>query len=357
MSMSGSVGQSVGNKFGRQGQKKNPNPLLPLDTGYSSAMQGRVTIDPSIRAIQDRGLSRINDLYGETGRYGDELIGNSRSLRSRFEGNRSAYADSQLNPMRQQIASRRGEIQQNIGMRGISGSSFADQSINNFDTESNRELQDAGAKVEFEQLQALTGIDSQMAQQMFGKIAQQAQLNGESQEIAQQRLAQELAALGLGQQQINLMTSAFEATQKRRSQLQTDRTYQDSFTGSGSVGGSGSSIICTAMNEAYGFGDYRNKIWVKFGVSRMTNDHRLGYHFLFLPLVRYGFKSGDGFGKRIVRKTLEHIARHRTVDIRAVMHGYERDMVGMIYRVILEPTCRLFGFLIRKGIINKAKGT
>lgn len=110
----------------------------------------------------------------------------------------------------------------------------------------------------------------------------------------------------------------------------------------GGGGGGGDKIICTAMNDAYGFGSYRQAIWLKYS-ERMTKEHERGYHKLFLPLVKYAFHSGDGFGKRIVRAVLEHGARHRTADLRAVMYGRKRDTLGRIYRAIFEPMCYVAG--------------
>jgi hypothetical protein len=198
--------------------------------------QGSLSLDPSIRAIQDKGLGRIDDLYGQSGAYGDELIGNTRSLRNRFLGNQSAYSEAQMNPLRQQVATRRGEVQRSIGQRGLGGSSFGEQAITSFDTESQRALQDASANVEMQQLQALTGIDAQMTQQMFGKISTQAQLNGESLGVAKQRLQGELAALGLGQQQINTMTNAFESWQTR---VLNAGPYETGTSGNFNMGGGG----------------------------------------------------------------------------------------------------------------------
>jgi hypothetical protein len=312
-------------------------------------------LDPRIREIQEQGLSKNNNLYNELGAEGQSILGNLRNTRSRYEGNQSAYIKSQTNPIEQELTQRQGGLERSIGLRGVAGSSFGDQSLTNFGVEKERAISDTRAKAEMENLQALTGIDSQYAQTLFTKVQQQAALTGADNETAKAMLMQEMQALGLDQKQSEAMAKTYEEYQRR---LLTAGPYESGASGSAEGGGGGgSSIICTAMNEAYGFGDYRNKIWVKFGVTRMTNDHRLGYHYLFLPLVRYGFKSGNKLGNRIVRKALEHIAIHRTIDLRAVMHGYDRDPIGMVYRFVLEPTCRFFGILIRKGIINKAKGT
>jgi hypothetical protein len=106
-----------------------------------------------------------------------------------------------------------------------------------------------------------------------------------------------------------------------------------------------SKIVCTAMNHAYGFGGFRNKIWLAYAAKHLTKAHEVGYHTLFLPLVAIGYNQGDKMHNRIVRRVLENIARHRSADLRAEMRGTKRDPVGRVYRLILEPLCFAVGKL------------
>jgi hypothetical protein len=92
-------------------------------------------------------------------------------------------------------------------------------------------------------------------------------------------------------------------------------------------------IVCTAMNNSYGFGSYRQAIWLSYSKDHLTKEHELGYHTLFLPLVDLAYNKNNKF----VRKALEHIARHRTADLRASMQNKKRDTLGRVYRSILEP--------------------
>lgn len=110
---------------------------------------------------------------------------------------------------------------------------------------------------------------------------------------------------------------------------------------SSSSGGGGGKIVCTAMNHAYGFGSFRNQIWLKYSADKMTKAHEVGYHTLFLPLVDLGYKKDV----KVIRKVLEHIARHRTADLRAEMRGTKRDSIGRVYRAVLEPLCYIVGKL------------
>jgi hypothetical protein len=115
-------------------------------------------------------------------------------------------------------------------------------------------------------------------------------------------------------------------------------------TGGGDGGGS-SKIVCTAMNHAYGFGGFRNKIWLAYAAKHLTKAHEVGYHAMFLPLVAVGYNQGDKMHNRIVRRVLENIARHRSADLRAEMRGTKRDPIGRAYRLILEPLCFAVGKL------------
>lgn len=121
--------------------------------------------------------------------------------------------------------------------------------------------------------------------------------------------------------------------------------YDSDTDSGGGGGGGGGKIVCTAMNHAYGFGSFRNSIWLTYSAQHMTKAHEAGYHALFLPLVDYGFKRGDGKPNMAVRKTLEWIARHRTKDLRAEMRGTKRDITGRALRFVFEPLCYAVGKL------------
>jgi len=105
----------------------------------------------------------------------------------------------------------------------------------------------------------------------------------------------------------------------------------------------GGKIVCTAMNAEYGFGSFRNAIWLAQSKD-LDPAYEKGYHALFLPLVNYAYKSGEkNTLQRILKDVLEHIARHRTADIWKQKRGKTRDAYGMIYRAILEPICYVVG--------------
>ena len=108
--------------------------------------------------------------------------------------------------------------------------------------------------------------------------------------------------------------------------------------------GGGGKIVCTAMNEAYGFGSFRQAIWLQHSAT-MPNAKTIekGYHKLFLPVVAFAFSDKQTFARKLVRKISEHIARHRTADLWKEMRGKKRDPLGRMYRAIIEPLCYLAG--------------
>ena len=105
--------------------------------------------------------------------------------------------------------------------------------------------------------------------------------------------------------------------------------------GSDSGSSSGGKIVCTMMNESYGFGSFRNKIWLKHSKG-LAPEYQKGYHKIFLPLVRLSKKN------IVLKKVLEHIAVHRTIDIRQESRG-KVHLLGRVYRKILEPICYWVG--------------
>lgn len=106
----------------------------------------------------------------------------------------------------------------------------------------------------------------------------------------------------------------------------------------------GGKIVCTAMNNAYGFGSFRQAIWLQHSAN-MKNAKTIeaGYHALFLPVVAYAFNGKRNALRNAVRGVAEHIARHRTADLWKEMRGKKRDTLGRIYRAIIEPICYLVG--------------
>jgi len=100
-------------------------------------------------------------------------------------------------------------------------------------------------------------------------------------------------------------------------------------------GRDGGKIVCTMMNESYGFGSFRNKIWLRHS-KNLAPEYQIGYHRIFLPLIKKAKTN------KVIKKILEHIAIHRTIDIRQEEKN-KIHLLGRIYRTILEPICYWVG--------------
>ena len=123
-------------------------------------------------------------------------------------------------------------------------------------------------------------------------------------------------------------------TNNMKSQAQDYKSSQKGQALHGDSGGDkggGGKIVCTMMNESYGFGSFRNKIWLRHS-KNLAPEYQIGYHRIFLPLVKKAKTN------KILKKILEHIAVHRTIDIRQQERN-KIHLIGRVYRTILEPIC------------------
>ena len=105
-------------------------------------------------------------------------------------------------------------------------------------------------------------------------------------------------------------------------------------------GGGNDKIVCTAMNNAYGFGSFRQTVWLQHS-KNMDPAYQKGYHRIFKPLIKLAYKDTIWYNM-FVRNMLEGIARRRTADIWMQKHG-KRHLRGAIERAILEPLCYIVG--------------
>ena len=173
----------------------------------------------------------------------------------------------------------------------------------------------------------------QMAQAAYQPINQLLQTGQAREDYSQKAL----------QSEIDRFNFAQNLPYQRLAQFTSTVAGQPLTTKSETTGSGGGKIVCTAMNAEYGFGSFRNAIWLAQSKD-LDPAYEKGYHTLFLPLVNYSYKSGKKNPlQRILRGVLEHIARHRTADIWKQKRGKTRDNIGMIYRAILEPICYVVG--------------
>jgi len=108
----------------------------------------------------------------------------------------------------------------------------------------------------------------------------------------------------------------------------------------GSSSSSDNKIVCTAMNNAYGFGSFRQAIWLHHSKD-MDPAYQKGYHRIFRPLIKIAYRNTKWYNI-VVRRMLEGIARRRTADIWMQKKG-KRHFVGAVERAILEPVCYIVG--------------
>ena len=129
----------------------------------------------------------------------------------------------------------------------------------------------------------------------------------------------------------------FNSQKEKEKTAETKSQNPNLRAGAGGEGGSkgGGKIVCTMMNESYGFGSFRNKIWMKFH-GNISPEYQKGYHKLFLPLVNYAKQKG--ITNKIIKNILEHIAVHSTIDMRQTLRG-KTHILGRVYRKVILPLC------------------
>ena len=120
--------------------------------------------------------------------------------------------------------------------------------------------------------------------------------------------------------------------------------------GEGGEGADGGKIICTAMNNMYGFGGFRNALWMKYQKNHMSREEfELGYHKLIMPLVK---KMPTN---KYIRKFLETAAKQRTVCLRKEMRGQKLPLWYKVSRYTVRPVFFAVGWLVKKKILSKTE--
>lgn len=184
----------------KQTQTSESRPYF-TSTRYSSYADNKLKLDPTIRTLQEEALGRSRGLMGNLSQGTSDYLTRSMDIRNRLMGGESQFRQARVNPIIQAGAERRGQLQENIGARQIAGSSFADQALSNLDFDTARQIGDASALADAESLQAVTGLDKDMLNAIIGRVQVEANINGWTTDVAQQRLQQELSSFGLGTSQ------------------------------------------------------------------------------------------------------------------------------------------------------------
>ena len=188
-------------------------------------------------------------------------------------------------------------------------------------------------------IDAIPAGDAQVAEETIGtplEITEARQEQGQQiQEIQQQEVVQSGSKEADRQQRDTGAAKVGASRYETKSGDVYASAAEAAEKGDGGGSGGGGKIVCTMMNESYGFGSFRNKIWLKHSKD-LAPEYQIGYHKIFLPLVRLSKKN------IVLKKILEHIAVHRTIDIRQESRG-KVHLLGRVYRKILEPICYWVG--------------
>ena len=189
-------------------------------------------------------------------------------------------------------------------------------------------------------IDAIPTGDAQIAEETIGTLPEITEARQEQGEQIQEIQQQEVVQSGSDEADRQQRDTGVAKVAENRYETKSGDVYASAAEAaekSDGGGGSGSSgkIVCTMMNESYGFGSFRNKIWLRHSKG-LAPEYQKGYHKIFLPLVRLSKKN------IVLKKILEHIAVHRTIDIRQESRG-KVHLLGRVYRKILEPICYWVG--------------
>ena len=283
------------------------------------------TLSPENQAIYDAMIER-QKMFGEqatnmaSGGWQD-------AQQKRFDQKRGLYAESDAQAQQQRLAR---EQATGASSTGRYMGAQTEQSLLN---QRNRELEEAA----FNESQ---GLITAALNRERGAVGMMSDLGG---------IANQMVKMPSPYPQGNIGNVSTASTRWASNlAMEAAKKAQGKSDAWGSIlGGMGNKIVCTAMNDDYGFGAYRNAIWLKYAEMNYKDKPEMekGYHAIFKPLLKIRKKW---YGKPIYA-LLKHIARHRSVDLRAEMYGKKRDRIGQAWRFVLEPLC----YLVGKRLVNK----
>lgn len=180
--------------FDRKTSRSSTTPLFK-GTSNSSVDGGIVSLDPTIRSLQERGITGVGDAsraLGEaTGRFGSSL----GDLRSKLFSGLDPYLEARVSPLKEQQALSEGAAVRNLDRRGLSGSSFRDQTLAGIATDFGRQIADQRALGTQESLRTALDIDQMLLEakqlEASGRMKEAEYLRG----IASDRANAELAII------------------------------------------------------------------------------------------------------------------------------------------------------------------
>lgn len=184
----------------------NSTPATPVNNSIIpnayNIRAGDSTLNGTIR---DQGAANLQIGFSPTAEQNRaDSVNRFRSLAADSQANIGLLNDnangifaSRLNPVLENLAASRGQLQRGNDRRGLSGSSIANNAISAFDDNANRQIAD-------QQAAALQDFVNANTQQLQFQQNQAANINT----VAQQTLAQDLAGLGLNVNAANVLIGA-----------------------------------------------------------------------------------------------------------------------------------------------------
>lgn len=186
------------------GEKQKPIPQSKLIGEFGTAQDqvfgavpegglttGASTLNPRTGALSIDPLGRNLNLEG-LDRFGQEL----GQQREALLGNKGAFQEARVNPLVEQLAAGRGQLERNIGRTGVRGT-IGQNALQNYDIGGQRALGDARALAEQETQTALNQISTQLFEGTTG--------------TGQNIFTQELQGLGLSSQTLTQLISFMQA--------------------------------------------------------------------------------------------------------------------------------------------------
>lgn len=195
MSGAFSLGGQKDNKKTTKSYEESP---LFSDTGYSSFSGGKFTLDPTIRAMQDKAYQDYASIYGDVGSGTERYLKNIGSIRDKYLGNAGDYMKASVDPILQQGALASGQAQRSLGQRGLGGSSFFGQTMSNIARDTGEAAGRAGALATAQMAEFEKGLSDSELSALNNQAQMRAKLTGESLEVAKQRLAMEMGIFNIG---------------------------------------------------------------------------------------------------------------------------------------------------------------
>jgi len=219
-----SVSSSPSKKFSKS--KSQTKPIFS-GTDFSSRSGGRISFDPSIRGLQEEGVSSVASGQQRLGEAVGQFGGSMGELRGQLFTNRDPFMQARTRGLEQQQAQERGALQQDIGRRGLGGSSFSQQA---------QTVQSAAQQTQLSDQRALAVQDSIKT----GMTIDEMMLNAEAL-AAQGDLEQANYLRGIADDRARLEASVLTATGTDSSAKMEAWAHSGSFGmgGGGSSGGGG----------------------------------------------------------------------------------------------------------------------